>query len=60
MSERLIVTFDKSQEDIPVLLIGHENLFNFGGGPNFIIDNMLTGTKAVEIWNELKGGITND
>lgn len=54
MSERLIVTFDKSQEDIPVLLIGHENLFNFGGGPNFTIDNMITGSKAVEIWIDLK------
>jgi len=52
--ERIIVTFDKSQEDIPVLLVGHENLFNFGTGPNFTIDNMITGTKAVEIWNDLK------
>lgn len=55
MNERIIVTFDKSQEDIPVLLIGHENIFNFGGGPNFTIDNMITGSKAVEIFNELKG-----
>ncbi len=51
----LIISFDESPEDIPVLLVGHKNIFNFGTGPVFTIDNMITGTKAVEIWNYLTG-----
>lgn len=55
MNDRLIVTFDNSQEDIPVLVVGHENISIFGSGPSFTVDNMITGNKAVEIWNNLKG-----
>lgn len=56
MNNRLIVTFDKSQEDIPVLLVSQENMFGsiYGGGSSFTVLNTITGDKAVDIWNKLK------
>lgn len=54
MNNRIIITFDKSQEDIPVLLVGRENNMAYlTGGPSLIIDNMFTGDKATEIWDTL-------
>ena len=54
MSDRIIVTFDKSQEDIPVLTTFIENQFSmFGSGPSVTITNVITGDEAVDIWNRL-------
>ena len=50
MNNRLIITFEKSQEDIPVLIVGMENHMTYiTGGPSLTIINMFTGDKAVEI-----------
>ena len=55
MNNRLIITFEKSQEDIPVLIVGMENHMAYiTGGPSLTIINMFTGDKAVEIWNTLE------
>lgn len=48
---RIIVSFDKSQEDIPTLIVGEEPLFSLN--PTMKIINVITGDRAVEIWDEL-------
>lgn len=54
MNERLIITFDKSQEDVPVLMIFRENQFAYlNNTPMISVVNTITGNRAVEIWNEL-------
>lgn len=54
MNERLIITFDKSQEDIPVLMSFHENQFSYlNNTPMISVVNTITGNRAIEIWNEL-------
>ena len=55
MTGRYIITFDKSQEDIPVLIVGHENNYFYGlaGTPSMKIVNTITGERALELWNEL-------
>lgn len=54
MNDRFIVTFDKSQEDIPVLTVARENQFAsvWGGNPISIV-SVITGNRAVELYNEL-------
>lgn len=49
---KLIVTFDKSQEDIPTLVVAEEgwNILN----PSLIVTNVITGDKAIEMWGMLK------
>ena len=55
MNNRLIITFEKSQEDIPVLIVGMENHMAYiTGGPSLTVINTFTGDKAVEIWNILE------
>ena len=56
MTNKIIVTFDHSQEDIPVLLVGHEctNYYGLiGSAPEIRIDNMITGKEAVDLWDRL-------
>lgn len=62
MSDRIIVTFDKSQEDIPVLMSFRENLFvYFSNSPAITVINTITGKEAIEIWNSLtKEVVKND
>ena len=61
MNDRLIITFEKSQEDIPVLIVGMENHMAYiTGGPSLTIINMFTGDKAVEIWNTLENKIEKE
>lgn len=50
---KLIITFDNSQEDIPTLIVAEEgwNILN----PSINITNVITGNKAIEIWEQLKG-----
>ena len=61
MSNRIIVTFDKSQ-DIPVLMSFRENSFMyFSNSPAITLINTITGDEAIEIWNRLtKAGGEND
>ncbi len=48
---RLTVTFDKSSEDIPTLIVVRDTGYMFGDSVNII--NVITGDEAVEIWNKL-------
>lgn len=50
---KLIVTFDKSQEDIPTLVVAEEGFAYLS--PSIVVKNVITGDRAVQIWNELKG-----
>ena len=50
---KIIVTFDKSQEDIPTLVVAEEG-WNYLS-PSIVVKNVITGDRAVQIWEELKG-----
>ena len=62
MSDKIIVTFNKSQEDIPVLMSFRENSFAYlSNSPSITVINTITGNEAIEIWNMLtKAGGKND
>lgn len=50
---KIIVTFDKSQEDIPTLVVAEEGWSYLN--PSIVVKNVITGDRAVQIWEELKG-----
>lgn len=47
------VTFDRSNEDIPTLVVSREAYFSLMPGAEVI--KVITGDDAVRIWNELTG-----
>ena len=55
MNEKIFITFDKSQEDIPVLIAFKENnsLEYLGERPSVTVLNTITGYDAVDTWNKL-------
>lgn len=52
MSEKLIVTYDKSQEDVPVLVVGKEG-YGFGFNPSINVIKVITGDKAEQMYRNL-------
>lgn len=52
MSEKLIVTYDKSQEDVPVLMVGREG-YSFGLNPSINIVKVITGDEAEQMYRNL-------
>lgn len=50
---KYIVTFDKSNEDVPTLVVGRESFFALTQGMDII--NIITGEKAIKLFNELSG-----
>ena len=49
MNNRLIITFEKSQEDIPVLIVGMENHMAYiTGGPSLTISICLLEIKQLK------------
>lgn len=50
---KCMVTFDKSNEDIPTLVVARESFFAFAPGMDVI--KVITGDKAVRVWNDLTG-----
>lgn len=52
MSERLIVTYDKSQEDVPVLVVGREG-YGFSFNPSINVIKVITGDKAEQMYRNL-------
>ena len=62
MNNRIIVTFDTSQEDIPVLMTFRENYFTYlSNNPSINVINTITGDEANRIWNMLtKAGEQNE
>lgn len=49
--DKYLVSFDKSNEGIPVLIISRENYFSIGG-PTVDIYNVITGNEATRIWTD--------
>lgn len=47
------VTFEKSNEDIPTLIVARENLFAIV--PSIDIIRVITGPEAEKLWSELSG-----
>ena len=52
MSEKLIVTYDKSQEDVPVLMVGREG-YSFGLNPSINVIKVITGDEAEQMYRNL-------
>lgn len=52
MSEKLIVTYDKSQEDVPVLVVGREG-YSFGLNPSINVVKVITGDEAEQMYRNL-------
>lgn len=52
MSEKLIVTYDKSQEDVPVLMVGREG-YGFGLNPSINVIKVITGDEAEQMYRNL-------
>jgi len=50
--DKYVVSFDKSNEDVPVLVVSRENYFSIGG-PSIDIVKVITGDEAVRIWDDL-------
>lgn len=50
---KYIVTFDKSNEDIPTLIVGKESYFALSPGMDIV--NVITGDKAIRLFNEISG-----
>ncbi len=53
MTNKLILTFEDSQEDIPVLIVGHEAYSGALFGSTIVTDKVITGDEAVGIWKDL-------
>ena len=58
MANKLIVTFDMSNEGVPTLVVGKESYMLFNG-PGIDIINIITGEKALAIRDTLLGN-TNE
>lgn len=52
---RYTVTFDKSNEDIPTLVVSKERMFI--NGPGMDVIKVMTGDEAIRIWNKLGNNI---
>ena len=48
---KYVVSFDKSNEDIPTLVVSCENYFSLG--PTVDIVKVITGDEATRIWDSL-------
>ena len=48
---KYIVTFEKSNEDVPTLVVSKESFFALGPGMDII--QVITGAEAMDIWNRL-------
>ena len=50
---KITVTFDRSQEDIPTMVVVREAYSYMRNQNEFYIENIITGDKACEIWDIL-------
>ena len=53
MDNKFYITFDKSNEDIPTLVVFTETSYFALGGPTMTVHNIITGDEAVKIWDRL-------
>lgn len=51
----LILTYDKSNEDIPTLVVGRKDGYSLFGDTRIRIEKVITGQKAEDIWEDLTG-----
>ena len=51
MTNKIYITFDKSNEDIPTLVVFTEGWSLTGS--NMTVQNIITGDRAVELWDRL-------
>lgn len=49
---KYVVSFDKSNEDVPTLIVARESCFSFT--PSLDIVKVITGDEAIDIWNRLE------
>lgn len=50
---KYIISFDKSNEDIPTLIVAYESSLIYPFDPDIDIVKIITGDKAVRIFEEL-------
>ncbi len=53
MSDEFTVSFDKSEEDIPVLIVMREGYSSYLSAPSMNIKKVITGDRALQLYNEL-------
>ena len=53
MINRIYLTFDKSDEDIPTIVCFTESWNILASGPSMQVQNIITGDRAIRLWNEL-------
>ena len=53
MSDKFTVSFDKSDEDIPVLIVMREGYSSYLSAPSMNIKKVITGDKAQQLYDEL-------
>lgn len=53
MSDKFTVSFDKSEDDIPVLIVMKEGYSSYLLGPTMNIKKVITGDRALQLYNEL-------
>lgn len=53
MNNKIIVTFDKSDEDVPVLCVARETMSILSLSPGIDISKVITGKEAEELWKKL-------
>lgn len=49
----LKVSYDKSQDDTPVLILSRDTSGLFGSSAQVV--NVITGDEATDLWNKLRG-----
>lgn len=55
MSDKFTVSFDKSEDDIPVLIVMKEGYSSYLLGPTMNIKKVITGDRAQQLYDELTG-----
>lgn len=53
MSDKFTVSFDKSEDDIPVLIVMREGYAGIMSAPTINIKKVITGDRALQLYNEL-------
>lgn len=54
-TKTLTLTFEKSQNDIPVIVVSTKNTFLFSTEPTIKIERVITGDEALRVWSLITG-----
>lgn len=55
MTKTLTLTFEKSQNDIPIIVVSKKNNPLFSVEPSIRIERVITGEEAIFVWNLITG-----